>query len=588
MPSLAVATNFWMRVGGALAIALGLACTQCGDDSSSASTTSASTGSAGGAGGGVEVAPALSGLEISEGSLVPAFSPDVTSYAVEVPLTTTSLTVTATALADETLRIDGLDVGSGAATLIDLKPGANTIVVEVSGSGGMVAYTISVQRGLGVSSYLKADASQAGCECGSVVAVSGSTLVMGCYRDNVLVQGEGGAVFVFEREASGWKFAQKLVPAVHAPGDRFGMSVAIEGDVLVVGAPGRSSGTEMHGAAYVFERDAAGVWSELVQLKATGGGHLDQFGESVAVSGDRVAVGAPGEDGSATGVSGVVDELALGAGAAYVFVRSGAVYTQEAYIKAADTAALDLFGTDLALSADRLVVAAPGEDSAGAGVGVDGVGTGAIDSGAVYVYERSATGWALTSQIKGPSPSASDMFGAALSLRGDALLVGIPGDDATGAGVGTDASDAGSLDSGAAALYRVSSSGEWSLEAHFKSPAPSPFDGFGGAVAIEGPLALIGSPREDGSGAGVGSVVDEGSPSSGAAHTFRRFGGAWLDDAYVKAPVNVPGVRFGSALALGPDDVVAGLPYDPSDADGVDGDPSDASAPDAGGAFAMR
>jgi len=155
MPSLAVATNFWMRVGGALAIALGLACTQCGDDSSSASTTSASTGSAGGAGGGVEVAPALSGLEISEGSLVPAFSPDVTSYAVEVPLTTTSLTVTATALADETLRIDGLDVGSGAATLIDLKPGANTIVVEVSGSGGMVAYTISVQRGLGVSSYLK-------------------------------------------------------------------------------------------------------------------------------------------------------------------------------------------------------------------------------------------------------------------------------------------------------------------------------------------------------------------------------------------------------------------------------------------------
>jgi hypothetical protein len=557
---------------------------------SASSATTSSMGGAGGegSGGGVVAPPALLGLEVSEGALDPGFSSDVTSYAIEVPFTTTSLSITATALAEETILLDGVVVPSGIATSVDLEPGASSVVVEVSGPGGATAYAIAVQRGLGLSSYLKADASHAGGECGSAVAISGSTLVMGCYRDNVVTEGDGGAVFVFERKASGWKLAQKLVPALNAPGDRFGTSVAIDGDVIVVGAPGRSTGGTMRGAAYVFERDAAGVWSELTQVKAMGGQSLDQFGESVAVSGDRVAVGAPGEDGSATGVNGVVDELALGAGAAYVFVRSGALYVQEAYVKSADTVSLDLFGSELALFGDRLVVAATGEDSAGAGVGADGVGVGAIDSGAVYVYERSATGWGFTTRIKGPSPSPSDAFGAALSLRADALLVGIPGDDATGAGVGTDVADAAALDSGAAALYRIAPSGVWSLEAHFKSHAPTPFDGFGGAVALAGSLAIVGSPREDGSGAGLEPPVDEGSSASGAAYTFRWFGGAWLDDAYVKAPVNVAAVRFGSALALGPDDVVAGLPYDPSDADGIDGDPTDSSAPDAGAAFVLR
>src|SRR5262249_18331914 len=122
------------------------------------------------------------------------------------------------------------------------------------------------------------------------------------------------------------------------------------------------------GAAYVFVRSGT-VWSQQAYLKASNTGAVDNFGISVAVSGDTVVMGAPGESSGATGVNGnQADNSAPSAGAAYVFVRTGTVWSQQAYLKASNTGTGDQFGSSVAVSGDTVVVGANGEDSAATGV----------------------------------------------------------------------------------------------------------------------------------------------------------------------------------------------------------------------------
>jgi hypothetical protein len=159
--------------------------------------------------------------------------------------------------------------------------------------------------------------------------------------------------------------------------DVFGASVAIAGDLLVVGAPREDSaavgvngdqaddGVEQSGAAYVSQR-AGSVWQRVAYLKASNPGAGDLFGETVAISGDLIAIGAPGEDGAATGVGGA-DDSAEQSGAVYVFRRTGTSWQQEAYLKASNTDPGDFFGTSVALAGDTLAVGTTGEDSAARG-----------------------------------------------------------------------------------------------------------------------------------------------------------------------------------------------------------------------------
>ncbi len=579
----------FLRAGAFHAVSFVLSAALAGWSCGSRETSSTTSGAAVGGGGGTEaLAGRLEGLAVSRGALSPAFSPNVTSYTIDVPFAAASVDLTPTASPGASVTVNDAPLPANGTATVDRALGKQLVTVEVLGAGGSTSYIIEVRRGLALSGTFKGVPALPGAECGSALATSGTTLVMGCYRHvepsdanpELLL---GGAVFVFEREGSEWAFVQKLMLATGSAEDRFGTSVALEGSLLVVGAPGHSANA---GRAFVFEKDDAGVWTQRAAVAPKPGQLLDLFGSSVAISGSQLAIGAMGEDGGASGINGVVDESAPGAGAAYIFTRVGDSFTfqQEAYVKAAEPSAGDLFGSALALRGDQLAVAAIGEDSAAGGVGADGKGNGAVDSGAVFIYRREAAGWTYTTRIKGPSPNASDAFGSALALHSDGLLVGIPGDDATGSGVGQDADDEGALDSGAAALYRRDAKGEWSLEAHFKSHASTPYDGFGAAVALDGHLLAVGAPREDGSGKGLAPPVDEASLSSGAVYSFRQ-AGSWLLDGYVKAPVDLPGQRFGSAVALGADEVFAGAPYD--DTDAVDGEPSTGITLDAGASYAL-
>jgi hypothetical protein len=194
---------------------------------------------------------------------------------------------------------------------------------------------------------------------------------------------------VFERREGLWSAEAYLKASNPDAEDRFGESVAISVDTIVVGATGEDSGGGRtdnslidSGAAYVFER-REGSWTGPAYLKAPNAGAGDHFGGSVAAFGDGVIVGAQHES-SADG-STPDDDSAPDSGAAYLFVRSGTIWNAEAYLKAPNHEDGDRFGSSVAISGEAMLVGATGEDSSARTVDGDQYNNGALVSGAAYV-----------------------------------------------------------------------------------------------------------------------------------------------------------------------------------------------------------
>ncbi len=343
--------------------------------------------------------------------------------------------------------------------------------------------------------YLKASQVTAHDYFGRSVAISGDTVVVGAHNEDGSATGvdgtenelapDAGAVYVFVRSGTTWRQQAYLKATQVTANDQFGFSVAIAGDTLVVGAnleDGSSTGVNGTvnelapdaGAAYIFVRRTGGnggrTWSQQAYLKASQVTANDQFGFSVAISGDTVVVGANLEDGSATGVNGVVNELAPDAGAAYVFVRSGTTWSQQAYLKTSQVTAGDLFGTSVAVAGDTVVVGATLEDGSATGVNgsVDELASGA---GAAYVFVRSGTTWSQQARLKASQARANDYFGRSVASSGDTVVVGAPEENGSATGVnGT--LDERALAAGAGAAYVFVRNGTtWSQEAYLKPAA---------------------------------------------------------------------------------------------------------------------
>ena len=171
------------------------------------------------------------------------------------------------------------------------------------------------------------------------------------------------------------------------------------------------------------------------------------------MSGDTVVVGAYKEDSSTTGVNSTPNESATDAGAAYVFVRSGATWTQQAYLKASNTQAGDYFGGSVAVSGDTIIVGATGEDSSTTGVNST-PNESATDSGAVYVFTRSGTTWSQQAYLKASNTDAEDQFGASVAIDGDTVVVGAPQESSKAAGINGDQGDNSASHSGAVYVFR--------------------------------------------------------------------------------------------------------------------------------------
>ena len=233
--------------------------------------------------------------------------------------------------------------------------------------------------------------------------------------------------------------------------------------------------------------------AQQVYLKSSNSGVSDTFGSAVAVSGDTMVIGAPAEDGSSTGVNGSqTSESALQSGAAYVFVRSGNTWTQQAYLKASNTGAYDSFGWSVAISGDTIVVGANQEDSAAMTVNGSGSDNSASNSGAAYVFQRSGEVWTQQAYFKASNAQAGDLFGSAVAVSGDSVVVGANREGSNATGVNGDGANNGSFNSGAAYVFHRDGT-SWTQHAYLKSSNPGYNDRFGNTVAVSSGTVIVGA-----------------------------------------------------------------------------------------------
>jgi hypothetical protein len=260
---------------------------------------------------------------------------------------------------------------------------------------------------------------------GETMAINGDTIVVGAAGRDIGGNLAQGAAYVFVEPGGGWAGTltenAKLTSSDGATGDLFSWDVGLEGDTVVLGAPGNSS-TSAGGASYVF-LEPSGGWkgtlSENAKLTSSDGADLDAFGQSVAVSGDTIFVGAHGDD------VGAVNEQ----GSVYAFVKpasgwAGAL-TENAKLTASDGAAEDFFGASIAANGDTLLVGAPGDP--------DSFLVGGNKAGKAYVFVKPGNGWAgaltETQKLTASDGVVGDNFGNAVALTDDTVVVGAPGDE---------------------------------------------------------------------------------------------------------------------------------------------------------------
>jgi len=423
---------------------------------------------------------------------------------------------------------------------------------------------------LAQNAYLKGPTADDNDLFGSSVATTGDTLVVGSRFGGL---GDTGTAVVFVRSGASWVQEDELIGLNTVGGDAFGGAVALEGDTLVVGASQQgpfSSPAPLSGAAYVFTRSGT-TWTEEQFLKAPSPALADIFGGDVALSGDTLVVGAPGEGGAA--------------GAAHVFVRSGTTWTHQMELTASNAAAGDFFGRSVGISGDTIVVGAPFEASSGSGIGANQGDNGAPSAGAAYVFTRSGTTWTQQAYLKASSSGASDQFGWSCTISGETIVVGAPFEQSTATGVNGDDTNNGFPGAGAAYVF-VRSGSTWTQEAYVKASNTGFADQFGFDVALLGDALIVGAPTEESAATGVnGDEGDNSLVQPGAAYLFQRSGTTWTQRSYLKASNTDPQDTFGLAVAMSAANALVGAPAEDGAAVGVNGDDTDNSLDDVGAAY---
>lgn len=447
---------------------------------------------------------------------------------------------------------------------------------------------------------------------GFSVALSGDTLAVGTPYEASNATGingnetdnsasNAGAVYVFTRSGTTWSQQAYIKASNTEEFDQFGFSVALSGDTLAVGARYEDSnatginGDQANnsaldsGAVYVFTRSGT-TWSQQAYIKASNAEAGDTFSEpSIALAGDTLAVGVPGEDSNATGIDGdQMDNSANGAGAVYVFTRSGTTWSQQAYIKASNTETSDRFGNSVVLSGDTLAVGTPYESSNATGINGNQIDNSASGAGAVYIFTRNGTTWSQQAYIKASNAEAADSFAWAIALSGDTLTVGAPGEDSNA--IGIDGNQANNSANGSGAVYIFTRSGiTWNQQAYIKASNADTKDGgdsFGLTVALSTDILAVGTWREDSNATGIdGNQTDNSADNSGAAYIFTRSGTSWSQQHYIKASNAESHDLFADVITLSGDTLAVGARMEDSNATSVNGNQADNSTNDAGAVY---
>jgi hypothetical protein len=269
-----------------------------------------------------------------------------------------------------------------------------------------------------------------------------------------------GTVYVYRQDPSSWTLEQKLLAAAGHGFALFGASVALQGDVAVVGAPQHGPPGGNGGAVYVFRRFGV-EWIQEQKITAADASAGDEFGISVSIDGDRIAVGARKND-----------DAGINSGAVYVFRAQGFHWVQEQKVLANDGAALDQFGSSISLSGSALLVGAPLKDENGA------------NSGTAYVFRREGETWVQEKKLRASDGSAADQLGSSVVLQGGLALVGAPEHDAAG------------INAGAAYVFRFNGV-TWVEVQRMESSDAAAADALGLSLALSGDQVVLGAPGSD-------------------------------------------------------------------------------------------
>ncbi len=360
---------------------------------------------------------------------------------------------------------------------------------------------------------------------GPSIARDGDVLVVGAWHDTVGALTQAGSATVFRWDGSTWAEEQELTSGTGHAFKQFGVSVAVSGDVIVVGANRADIGPHLSvGSATVFRWNGAS-WVEEVELGTSTGGDFVLFGSSVDVDGDVIVVGSPGETVGSNAKQG----------SATVFRWDGSAWNEDDVLSASAGAAGDEFGTSVAMDGDVIV----------AGTRFDDVGAEA-DQGSATVFRWDGSAWIEEDDLVDGDGAAGDLFGYSVSVDGDVIAVGSYFDD-----VGTD------VNAGSAVVFRWDGSA-WDEEVKLVDPTGDLSNWFGCAVSVSGDALAVGSQNKR-----VGSAT-----LAGSVLTYRWNGLSWLQDVEFAASDAAASDNYGESLLLSGDTLFVGAPNEDGGAGG--------------------
>jgi len=524
------------------------------------------------------------------------------------------------------------------------------MAIAVTAVTAAMAVRIDAQQsnttGLRQTAYIKASNphmgdhfGNGGTLLGDSVALSGNglTLAVGAPNESSGAKGvngdqndtsvySAGAVYVYTRPNTNGAWTQQayVKPSNPQPGAEFGhvVTLSADGNTMAVSAYFEASAAKgingnqnddsipQAGAVYVFTRRGT-AWSQQAYVKASNTGEAgtagnfgdgDQFGFSVSLSddGNTLAVGANAEDSNAKGINGDQNDNSMqSAGAVYVYARSGTTWTQQAYVKAPNTAANVQFGYSVALSADGNTLAASAFDEGGSSRAIIGANgpfpQGRNGTGAIYVYTRAGGTWSLQSYLKASNAENGDSLGVMVSISddGNTIAGGILDEDCLATGVNPsdpcDNDQPSDTSTGAVVIF-IRNGTQWAQQAFIKASNTGKEDWFGSRLQLsgDGNTLAASAQLEDSGGQGVnGKQDDESAQEAGAVYFFTRSGTTWAQKAYVKATNNEAFDEFGSSVALSRDGrtLAVGARGEDSSAKGINGNQADNSMKEAGAVY---
>ncbi|MDP8210623.1 MAG: PKD domain-containing protein, partial [Candidatus Stygibacter australis] len=348
---------------------------------------------------------------------------------------------------------------------------------------------------------------------GGSVSISGDNVLIGAYWDDDNGSNSGSA-YIYNYDGTSWVEQQKLTASDGDTGDRFGATVSISGDYALIGAYFDDDNGDNSGSLYVYHYNGTS-WVEQQKLTPSDGYAGDYFGHFVSISGDYALIGASGDNDNGNRT-----------GSAYIYYYNGAEWVEQQKITASDGNEWDEFGDKVSISGDFALIGANKDDDYGS------------CSGSAYIFHYNGTEWVEQQKLTASDSDVDDHFGNSVSISGDHALIGAWGDD-----------DHGDW-SGSAYIYNYNGA-EWVEQQKLTASNGDESDRFGCSVSLLEDYILIGASWDE----------DNGN-YSGSAYIFHYNGAEWVEQQKITASDGGVEDWFGGHVSLSGDYALVGASGD--------------------------